>query len=496
MSTLTSFLNLIQPGNGEFVDTWDLPLRNNFANIDSWASVISDEIIAARFNKASLPEFLSVSHETDGTLKPSQEVIDARSSNSYGDQNLSTSAEYLLDDRIEQGDVDVFEAREGEPSLRSALAAREILVPNMIIDGAKNANGYPTWMSFNSEKVIVNGSSTVLQLMIDGWKCHVREQAEITLAGGSGTYFIFAQFSANGVMKINGDPNDPELELPKPPTALGVVSVESGENYPRLFTDTTIGIDYLSSDIQPGDQLIIPSGDNKGTYIIRTIVDATTLKIIGRFNKALATQSYTIRDQLAVTYGFDATLTPAAGKQYIGEAIFDGIAVTSVIPRHFKDFFVGAWLPVDTGASPLNEQNWTHGLGTDNLEITFQASQSNDGSTPTETLSEATLLNTLSYVGAIGTLAIQNDDPVHTNPTISSGDQTLSPDGDVTHNVQLNGLPGGSLGGAVIPNKSVRSKYNRNTVWVKGAVSGVFYTDFSDNIRTTGFIRVIVRKRG
>ena len=70
MADSTSFLNLTLPGKGEFVDSWNEPMNANFSAIDIWANNINTEIINARFSKATLKEFLEVSHNTDGSLLP------------------------------------------------------------------------------------------------------------------------------------------------------------------------------------------------------------------------------------------------------------------------------------------------------------------------------------------------------------------------------------------------------------------------------------------
>jgi hypothetical protein len=44
--------------------------------------------------------------------------------------------------------------------------------------------------------------------------------------------------------------------------------------------------------------------------------------------------------------------------------------------------------------------------------------------------------------------------------------------------------------------RSVLVKWNKNYIWVKNAVLGKFFKDYSGSAKQTGYIRVVVRKRG
>ena len=497
MADTTSFLGLILPGLGEYVDSWHIPNNANFADLDAWAEQIQNEIVAARFGESSLSAFLAVAHENDGTLKPTDEMIAARSSTVYGDKNQLTDVGYELNERLEEGDVDVGDAREGESSLRAALAARQILVPNMVFSGSADANGFPTWLAFAAANALVDGSSSEIGILIDGYRSRVRVLETVPLAGVAGTYFLYAQFQAGGVLRVNGDPGNAG-----PPTPPGVATGTTSDDtdlVARIFTDATK--DFTSLDVQPGDflEIVAPSND-AGVYRIKDVAPGGNndqLRIWGKFPVGgLSSQAYTIHDPLAVTLAFDTAETPAAGKHYIGEADFDGAAITEVRPRHFKDTFVGDWRAFDVSGG-IQEEVWLHRLGSLDLDIIVQASQANDGTAPVETLSLATVADSLGFTGAIGSLAVTDPGVNYTPPTLTAGDQTFSDDGSVDHGpLGLSGTPGGSITGTVAPNRSVRYKFTRNQINVKNAISNVFYRDFDDNDLTTGFIRVIIRKRG
>ena len=479
MADSTAFLNLVLPGNGEFVDSWEIPVNNNMTAIDTWANSTNTEIVNARFTKSSLQEFLAVSHNNDGTLIASQEVVAARGSSVYGEEDAGAN-DFDLNDRLEKGDLDVWKAWEGSDSLRAALAARAVLGPSLISDGSKDSNGFPTWLGFTADKARVDGATQQIDLLIDGFRSRIRVLEEITISGVAGTYFLYADFQATGVERVDGDST-----TPPPATPVGTTS-NDGSGKPRIFSDNSK--DFTALDVQPGDQLTLIDGNDAGSYIIEEIApDSNTdqVKIVGIFpNGGLSSINYTIRDPMAVALGFAATETAAAGRLFIGEADWDGAAVTAVRPRHFLDSYVGDWRAIDVSGSPDFTEEWNHYLGSTAISISIQVSQANDNSAAIEEMSVSELDNTLALSVGNGTLAYNQGTFNPGSSDASYTDGTLS--GDVT----------GSLSGDVLPQRSVKYKWTRNTITVKNAVSGKFYKDFDNNVRQTGFIRVVVRRRG
>jgi hypothetical protein len=230
------------------------------------------------------------------------------------------------------------------------------------------------------------------------------------------------------------------------------------------------------------------------------------LLITGLFpQSSISNIDYEIIDPLGVALGFSDTEVATAGRGFLVEADFDGTAVTAVRARHFGDTFVGEWRAIDVSSVGTFEESWTHKLGTDKIDVTVQVSQANDGTLPIEEISLATLTNTLGVTAAIGTLAPNVVNTLAYTPSngtlsLTPGTQALtgavagSLSGGVA--VTLTGSPTASLTGSINVAGSVKMKATRNQVWVKNVVSGVFYRDYDNVPRQTGYIRVLISKKG
>lgn len=491
MANFTSTLQLTLPGLGEFNNSWHTPVNGNFTKIDTWANGINVEIQNARFSKSTLAAFLTVGHNSDGTLKPTDEVSDARNSFVYG--HKTGTADNELSDLSYQRDKEVWAARSGQTSLREGIAYPRSFGRQKILDGAKDVTGAPTWGGNVSDKVVVDGSVTPLILEIDGKIGRIRTQKEVTLSGAAGTYFIYADFNSDGESVFSAVDGETGLD---------------SLSEPRVHRD--VGTDFTTLNVQSGDMLRYNSPANiAGEYLIEDVAynsENDKLRIVGLFPEAsISSIDYSILDPLGVTLGFSATETPAAGRIFIAEAEFDGASVTAVRARHFGDTFVGEWRAVDVSSAALFEEIWNHRLGTDQIDVVIQASQANDGTQPVEVLSLATLTDTLGVTTDAGTLAVNVNNTLGYTPDngtlgLTSGDQTLTGvvggtlTGDVTGS--LTGDPAASLTGSINTSGSVRMKSTRNQIWVKNVVSNVFYTDYDLAPRQTGYIRVIVSKKG
>lgn len=478
MASSTAFLQLVLPVNGEYENTWDSPLNANLTKIDTWASGVAGEIVDARFTKSTLKAFLEVAHNSDGTLKPTTEVSNARSSIAYGDED--DDAEDLdLADRLDLGDREILLARSGSASLRDGLAFQHYL-QDQVLSGAKTLQGYPSWMGFTGSVVRIDGSTTPLFLMAGGHLMRTRVQEEVNLSGeAAGTKYIYAQYEPDGVIRVDGDSSS------APPASPSGVTGSDGTKV-RKFTDSTT--DFTTKDIEVGDLLeILGSSANAKEYQIAEVApgaDVNALLVKGVFSSSLASLDYIVKDMLSPSYGFDTALTPADGKLYIGEADFDGASVTAVRAMHFKDSFVSEWRAVDVaGGSPTFEEIFNHNLMSDQLDVIVQASQANDGTQPVQALSMGVLDNTLG-VTINNTL---NFTPGSHNPGTS--DATYTPG-------SLTGTVTGAISGTVVPESSVFAKFSRTQIHVKNAVSAKFYKDYNGTQRQTGFIRVLIRKRG
>lgn len=479
MSSKSDFLNLDLPLNNEYQNTWDQPLNANFVLIDTFAKAVDDEISAARFTKASLSEFLGVAHNPDGTLLPSDEIIRARNSFTYGYRDLSGNP-FLLNDRIYSSDREIFDAREGYPSLRASAAFRALSV-NLVVTGAKDSNGYPTWLGSTGANAQIDGSVDTLWLQINGYLSRIRKLQQVAITGAAGTKYVYAMFSSSGVQTVDGDST-----VAPPATPNG--STGSDGNDVCLFQDLTT--DFTAQDVQPGDILtILGVSANAGPYQIKTVApggNVNQLKIHGYFpGGSMASLNYTITDPMAVTLGYDTSKTPTTGKFYLAEADFDGSSITATRAIGFKDYFVGEWRAIDVTTGGGNfEEIWNHHMFDDALDIVVQVSQANNGSQPVQQLSVQGSLTS--------TLGVTITDSITVNPgTFNPGttNATYSPlpskSGTVT----------GALTGSVVSDSAVNVKWDGSRIYVKNALTSVFYRDYTGTVRTSGYLRVIVSKK-
>jgi hypothetical protein len=471
MSTTTSLLSLELPGNGEYVDTWDAPINDNFLKIDAWAEGIQAEIQNARFGQTTLANFLAISINSNGSLKPTPEVLKSRSSFTYGDETPS-AVDFDLASRLYQGDREVFDAREGYSDLRTLNSVRSFKA-NMVLDGAKDVNGYPSWMGFTGINVQIDGSIDNLILSIGGYLGRVRKLEQITISGGLGTKYLYAQYNPTGLVRIDGDSS-----VAPPASANGTIGSDGFKV--RIFEDSSI--DFTTQDIKVGDVLeILGTGANAGFYQVAVIApggNVNRIQIKGVFPAgAQASLNYNIYDPMAVSLGFDSVKTPSPNKIYIGEADWDGTAVTAARALHFEDYFIGEWRSVDLIGSPTFTEIWNHKLFDDAVDVQVQVSQANDGTAPVESLSLAGLNNTLAISS---TLAIAN------TLALSAGDQTLS------GSVALSGSV--SLNGSALMARSARARWTNSQVTVSNVTNNLFYKDFGGVDRQQGFVRVIVKK--
>lgn len=476
MASKTDFLQLILPLNGEYEDTWDEPTNENFNKIDVWAKSVEQERVDARFGKASLKEFLEIAHETDGSLKPTVEVFEGRNSFLYGDE--AGAVDFDLPTRLNFGDKEVFWAREGLLSLRDSLAKHTYL-KKAILAGAKDSNGYPTWLGFTGANAQVDGTATNILMTIGGHNARVRSLEQITVSGAAAVKYLYAMFAINGVIRVPTSNNG----------ASGADTINAPSKV-RIFRDASI--DFTAVDVKAGDVLEITGGANEGQYLIAQVApdtnfatgDVNALMIVGVFpGGALASMSYTIADPFAVTFGFDDIKAQADDKLYIGEADFDGSSITAVRALHFEDMFVGAWQAVDVVSTPQFNLSWNHNLMSDVLEVIVQASTTNDGLQPIVPMDIGRLTSTL----ALNFSNTQLFSPGTFNPGSSGATYSPLP--------SLSGTVTSSLGGTVILDNAVQVQFTQTAIQVKNPVPGTFFKNFAGAAVTTGFVRVIVRRK-
>ena len=484
MATYSNFLGLILPGFEEYTDSWWEPLNGNFTSIDTSINGISAEIVAARQSKTSLLAFLEVGHNSDGTLQAAPEVIRARVSPVYGflDAGLSPLP---LKSRMDSLDYELYLARRGQISLLAGLAFSSPGLKNMVLAGTADGGGAPAWLGFTGANARLDGTANVLYLLIDGYTCHVRTLRTIVVSGAAGVHYLKASFTPGGVVTLDG-------------TLLlnGQTSLDS-DGFMTLFTDSAAN--FSVSDVQAGDLLTLTTSADKGQYVISEVAPGgivTQLKIIGSFpTGGLSSIGYTVTDPLGVTLSQATSSAEAAGTAIIGEADFDGAAITAVRARQFKDVYNSPWRFFDLSSTSSQEEIFSHLLGDDVLDVQVQVSQANDGTAPVEMLSIADLTQDTALTIIDGkTVSVANT--LTFSP--GTGDATLT-GGAVALSAAVTASLGGTISGtagAVKMARSVACKWDRNRLYVKNVTPSTLYKDYSGAQHQTGYVRVVVRKRG
>ena len=483
MPSRTDVLGLVLPGFGEYSNSWQTPINENFTAVDTAVGELKDELSEARHSKPKLEAYLSVGINVDGSLKATPEVASARNSFTYGYRDAAGDPLTLVG-RLNSVDKEAWYAREQSATLLANLAARNLHLSDCIISGSKNNVGRPSWMGASGGSITVSGVVSPIKLMIGGYLCRVRTLKTVAITGAAGTKYIFATRSDSGVVIVDGD----STESGSPPAGVGVVSSDTASGDVCVFGDTTAN--FVTSGVQAGDLLTLVDTAAKGVYVIKELVTGTTnqLKIVGNFPvSTMASINYKITDPLGVDLSFETTDTAATNKLCIGEAHFDGSAVdsTKIKARHFKDTYVSEWRNVTVNSSTTLDQTFDHCLRSDVLSVSVQVRQPLDADGYVEELSIADVASDFSGV------------------TVSKGNLSFSPatlsvsGATVGGTVTMTGDPSINMSGATVrPTRSVLARWTKNTLEVKGARAGVFYTDYSGEIKATGQIRVIVRKRG
>jgi hypothetical protein len=452
MPSTTNYLKLTLPGNGEYTDTWDEIVNENFVDIDAAIEATAVEIEEARLGQTSLKNLLSISINNDGTLKATKEVIDARNSFIYGDEDVS-NLDVDLKGRLNFLEKDLFYFRAGMSDFRDVLG-KYAGSQSLTLSGVKDSNNYPTWLASTGANVQIDGSVTNIFVSIYGKLARIRKQEQLAVSGAIGTKHLYMTYNPNGLVRVDG-------------TSLTNGVISSDGSKVRWFDIPTS--DFSVLDVKAGDILeILGTGLNAGQYQIKTVSPGgvvTRVLIYGTFKSAQSGLSYTIRDPFAVSLGFDDVLTEASNKFYFGIAVFDGTSVTSTRAISFFDYFVSEWRAVDVSSVTTFTEVFNHNLFDDVLDVDIEVSQTNDGTDYVEQLSMAELNNSLSISNSL---------------SLTTGDQALG--GAV------------ALSGTVTLSKSAKARWNKYQIEVSNVSAGLFYKDFSGASMTNGYIRVVARK--
>lgn len=370
MASKTPNLGLVKPDLGEFTDSWNIPLNKNFDLIDEAIGNLESVTDAAKGTASSLDARLSVSLNADGSLKDIPEVAKARNSTVYGADNGTD--DFVLDDRIERGDREVYDARSGATALLDAHAAlADDFVPNSVISAPVS------FLTFTGANIKVDGSVTPIICNINGYRRVVRKLIQTTVSGSSGTYFIYLNKNLSGEIILDRTAGGQNT---------GATNADGFGDFTR-FTDSTQN--FVTSGVQAGDiiEITTTGSPNKYQYVVASVVGANELTIVGRFESVQANLNYKITNPLAPTLGFTATphsfrYSRANDLIYIGRCVFDGSNVTSVTQYQPKGRYE-AWFSVSLTAGDY-EVLAQHNIGFVPTKLSLYASQANDFTQPLE----------------------------------------------------------------------------------------------------------------
>lgn len=422
MATLSSFLQMILPGTGEFPNTWGTVTNQNLQTIDQFLQVLRAHIdngtatdvtygsLVGSFS--NLAARLNVSINPDGTLNigatPSIQAL--ATSTVYG-----TFANPTL--RFTASDRELFDARAralgnrytpGSTTagvLDDGLAARAArfngivagfddaaagvqtpirsFVANTVSDGPANCV-----TTAGAGTVTVAGGSSPVLVNIDGYPFRTRYDVVLDVGGAGSpptagqTIYIFAQRAdyndANFVYRRFGAVVSTAQDLRV--LQSGTDGVSSGST----FTSAT-GL-FSTRGVQPGDILTISGGANAGDYLVSNVGSDTTITVVSPFPSNISAMSWSVNDKMAPNIGFvaeTAGVAPpyVAGRVYLAEATFGaGPTITGLIVYAKNGIFEG----VQTGLTAAGSfpVTFNHNLGA--LPSSIQMFASPAG-TPTST---------------------------------------------------------------------------------------------------------------
>lgn len=446
MATRTSFLRLILPALGEFFDRWNEPMNANFQVIDENIEALSTEIESARGTTGSLSDRLAALNP-DGSLGPVPEVVTARSSKVYG--SASGGADFDLDARLEEGDLEVWTARGGLDALRDSLAwAQDDVKHNSLVSGPSNP------LTFSGAVVTLNGLVTPIVANINGYRQVVRTNKTSTIVGASGTYYLYLDRSAGGESILSV------------PASSGQTSLYTPTSKIQKFSSPTVN--FVTSGVKPGDILNITgplANPNVGRYVVLATnvedganLSTNELRIVGEFPSAVTGLDGEIINPISPTFSFTGTphsktFARLSNRIYVGRCVFDGSNVVSITPYAYNASYE-AWQTVTPSAGDFS-LSVPHNLGYIPKNIRLYASTANDFSQPLEPL-------------GIGKMTAGS-------ATLTAGDQTLNYTAPVLR-------------------RDVVVRVTDTTIEIKNATNGIYYEDYSGTPQTSGFMFVVIER--
>lgn len=460
MASKTSFLSLIKANNGEYKDSWDTILNQNFDLLDEAIETNTVETEEARGTTSSLSERLSVSLNPDGSLKPSEEVDLARNSPVYGDD--FGGVDYSLKGRIDKADWELFYAREGNSSLLDSLAYRlqDRNYPDCVIEGPKTPTATPNFLSSSGSEFLLNGDPTPVEFNIAGRIMKLYDDISIPVTGANGTKYLVAK-----------KPATPFISLDKSVAEQGVCSANAlNNNKIQIFQDITTN--FTATRIRPGMILKILNTQNAGEYVIAQVAfdsNVNKLRIIGNFVQSIGSVNYQILDPLRPEFSIETTYTPTNGWCYVGEGEYNGGSLISDLTYAFKNQYESTFESIDVSSVATFQKTFNHNLGFVPRFIKVFACQDEN-----------------SYWEELSVSDVANDLTISTNNTVSFNPGTS----DATYA----GTITSTLNGTVFPARSVAYQVSKTQIVVKNIRDNHFYKDFSGTMRTIGKIKVVCRK--
>lgn len=377
MPNQTNFLRLVLALYGEFVDSWDQVLDQNFELIDDhladlrrallWgtpASAPSADYAALVGTRSNLANRLNVSINPDGTLNldHSPAIAALGSSAVNGDDYLGSGSPNKAPRlRFDFSDLEIWNARSPLPAGRfnPAATVRGLLDDGLALrarDGGAGDNSRPIASPARLFVAgLVQGPDTFLVgvgasgvkfdatvgapsswpvFNVDGYAFRIRQavildlSTDVTgapLGAGDVVYFFVARSdygNGNSKTKLASDPGPPAArDLRRLQT--GTDGVISG----KTFSSASANFQGSATQwaISPGDLLVIDGGAAAGSYVIGTVPSPGSVTVVGTFKAdGLAGVPWHIEDDAHPNLGCvkvaDATTEPpfVPGRVYIG----------------------------------------------------------------------------------------------------------------------------------------------------------------------------------
>lgn len=364
MANSTSFLSLVLPELGEFVNSWNEPLNQNFEDIDEWLEDLHDNLVAVgsgstwaalRGSLDSLAERLDVSINADGTLDVSNspDILDIATSAYRGqftgprdrlndvDREFYNAGQAAANGRftpmapsgpsagfpheeIDSG-IAIRSADFGAHSAEPISSPQRPWAPGLIVGGAD-----PFVTANAVGQVRLNAGNGAL-FNIDGYLFRIREDIifDYSLLSPNDLDYVWLYVQRGDYSNANFQYDGPGGGGVAVKDLRELQSGSAGQTSGSTFQDAGASFNTAAlGKVKSGDILVIESGAAAGSYVINAL-DGTTpdtkLTIKGTFFADVSGVPWHIQDDwhpnvgAFVTDGATTTRPPfQAGRVYIG----------------------------------------------------------------------------------------------------------------------------------------------------------------------------------